>query len=74
MSGVRWQFDLSVSDRFGRVRLRRATTRAAGRSRGRQKFLSRRRALTVDMIHKISATWKIPADLLVRRYRIERAA
>lgn len=37
-------------------------------------ILSRRRALTVDMIHRISETWKIPADLLVRPYRIERAA
>jgi HTH-type transcriptional regulator/antitoxin HigA len=37
-------------------------------------ILSRRRALTVDMIHKIREAWKIPADLLVRPYRIERAA
>ena len=37
-------------------------------------ILSRRRALTVEMIHKISAAWSIPADLLVRPYRIERAA
>ena len=37
-------------------------------------ILSRRRALTVDMIHKISEEWKIPADLLVRPYKIERAA
>ena len=36
--------------------------------------LSRRRALTVEMIHKISKGWKIPADLLVRPYRPERAA
>jgi HTH-type transcriptional regulator/antitoxin HigA len=36
--------------------------------------LSRRRALTVPMIHKISETWKIPAGLLVRPYRVERAA
>ena len=36
--------------------------------------LSRRRALTVDMIHKIGEAWRIPADLLVRPYRIERAA
>lgn len=28
--------------------------------------LTRRRALTVEMIHKISTSWKIPADLLVR--------
>ena len=34
-------------------------------------ILSRRRALTVDMIHKISEMWKIPA---VRPYKIERAA
>jgi HTH-type transcriptional regulator / antitoxin HigA len=37
-------------------------------------ILSRRRALTVDMIHKISEAWKIPADLLVRPYKIERGA
>lgn len=37
-------------------------------------ILSRRRALTVDMIHKISEAWRIPADLLVRPYKIERAA
>ncbi len=37
-------------------------------------ILTRRRALTVDMIHKISDSWKIPADLLVRPYKIETAA
>ncbi len=37
-------------------------------------ILSRRRALTVDMIHKISEMWKIPAELLVRPYKIELAA
>lgn len=37
-------------------------------------ILARRRALTVDMIHKISEAWKIPADLLVRPYRLESAA
>ena len=30
--------------------------------------LARKRALTVEMIHKISEAWKIPADLLVRPY------
>src|ERR1700737_4617774 len=37
-------------------------------------ILSRRRALTVDMIHRISEAWKLPADLLVRPYQLERAA
>ena len=37
-------------------------------------ILARRRALTVDMIHKIGEAWKIPADLLVRPYKIETAA
>jgi HTH-type transcriptional regulator / antitoxin HigA len=37
-------------------------------------ILSRRRALTVEMIHKISEAWKIPADLLVRPYSLERVA
>ena len=37
-------------------------------------ILSRRRALTVEMIHRISEAWKIPAELLVRPYRTERTA
>jgi HTH-type transcriptional regulator / antitoxin HigA len=37
-------------------------------------ILSRRRALTVEMIHKIGKAWNIPADLLVRPYKNERAA
>ena len=36
--------------------------------------LARRRPLTLEMIQKINATWKIPADLLVRPYKIEIAA
>lgn len=36
--------------------------------------LGRRRALTVEMIHRISQAWKIPADLLVRPYKLEQAA
>jgi HTH-type transcriptional regulator / antitoxin HigA len=37
-------------------------------------ILARRRALTVDMIHKIGEAWRIPADLLVRPYKMESAA
>ena len=33
--------------------------------------LSRRRALTVDMVHKIGTAWKVPTDLLVRPYAVE---
>jgi HTH-type transcriptional regulator/antitoxin HigA len=36
--------------------------------------LSRRRALTVEMIHQISEAWKIPADPLVRPYKVDSAA
>ena len=32
--------------------------------------LARRRPLTLEMIQKINATWKIPADLLVQPYRV----
>jgi len=35
-------------------------------------ILSRRRPLTVEMIHKISEAWRIPADLLVRPYKLDR--
>lgn len=31
--------------------------------------LARKRALNVDMIHKVSSAWEIPADLLVRPYK-----
>jgi HTH-type transcriptional regulator/antitoxin HigA len=37
-------------------------------------ILARRRVLTVDMIHKIGEAWKIPADLLVRPYKVKKAA
>jgi HTH-type transcriptional regulator / antitoxin HigA len=44
------------------------------RSRSRaSEILSRRRPLTVEMIHKISEAWRIPADLLVRPYKLDRA-
>jgi HTH-type transcriptional regulator/antitoxin HigA len=33
-------------------------------------LLNRRRPFTVEMIHKISQAWKIPADLLVRPSRV----
>jgi HTH-type transcriptional regulator/antitoxin HigA len=36
--------------------------------------LARRRPLTLEMIQKINASWKIPADLLVRPYRITASA
>lgn len=36
--------------------------------------LARRRALTVEMIHRITQAWKIPAELLVRPYKLIRAA
>lgn len=35
--------------------------------------LNRRRALTVGMIHKLSAEWHIPADCLVTPYRLAAA-
>ena len=45
------------------------------KSRSRaSELLSRRRPLTVEMIHKIGEAWKIPADLLVRPYKMKRAA
>src|SRR5439155_10279979 len=37
-------------------------------------ILTRRRPLTLEMIQKINATWKIPADLLVQPYRIAASA
>jgi HTH-type transcriptional regulator / antitoxin HigA len=35
-------------------------------------IMSRRRALTVDAIHRISAAWRIPADLLVQPYALKK--
>lgn len=61
-----------VIEKLGHTQAELATL-LGSRSRASE-ILSRRRALTVDMIHKISETWKIPADLLVRPYKIECAA
>ncbi len=35
--------------------------------------LSRRRALTLSMIHKLNSEWKIPAELLIRPYKLDAA-
>lgn len=35
--------------------------------------LNRKRALTVDMIHKLSSEWHIPADCLVKPYHLAAA-
>lgn len=35
--------------------------------------LNRKRALTVDMIHKLSREWHIPADALVKPYHLASA-
>jgi HTH-type transcriptional regulator / antitoxin HigA len=34
-------------------------------------ILSRKRPLTVDMVHKISEAWGLPASVLVRPYRLD---
>ena len=36
--------------------------------------LGQRRSLTLEVIQKIKASWKIPADLLVQRYGVAAAA
>lgn len=36
-------------------------------------ILNRRRALTVEMIFRISEGWKVPAELLIRPYRLKAA-
>jgi HTH-type transcriptional regulator/antitoxin HigA len=50
------------------------TRRALGSRSPASEILARRRALTVDMIRKIGEAWKIPADLLVRPYKVDSAA
>jgi HTH-type transcriptional regulator/antitoxin HigA len=37
-------------------------------------ILKRRRALNVQHVHKIAEAWKIPAELLIQPYEIEKAA
>jgi HTH-type transcriptional regulator/antitoxin HigA len=37
-------------------------------------ILNRQRVLTVEMIHRISEGWKIPAALLVKPYKVSEAA
>jgi HTH-type transcriptional regulator/antitoxin HigA len=35
--------------------------------------LNRKRALTVEMIHKLNTEWKVPAEILIRPYRLKAA-
>jgi HTH-type transcriptional regulator/antitoxin HigA len=37
-------------------------------------LLNRRRALNLQQVHRVVDAWKIPAELLVQPYRIDRAA
>jgi len=79
----RWPFD--IDERFDPVDVLNHAIEELGHTQAElaellgsrpraSEILSRRRALTVEMIHKISSAWKIPADLLVRPYRIDHAA
>ncbi|GHD10935.1 transcriptional regulator [Tianweitania populi] len=34
-------------------------------------ILNRRRALNIEMVHRIHTSWHVPADLLVQPYRLE---
>jgi HTH-type transcriptional regulator/antitoxin HigA len=36
-------------------------------------ILNRKRGLTVEMIHKLNTEWKIPAELLIKPYRLKAA-
>jgi HTH-type transcriptional regulator/antitoxin HigA len=36
-------------------------------------ILNRRRALTVEMIHRLNTEWKVPAELLIKPYRLKAA-
>ncbi len=36
-------------------------------------ILNRKRALTVEMIHKLYTEWKVPAELLITPYRLKAA-
>lgn len=47
--------------------------RLLGSASRASEILNRRRALTVDMIHKISTGWHIPSDCLVRPYHLSAA-
>jgi HTH-type transcriptional regulator/antitoxin HigA len=82
-SGKRWPIDIDESfdpvdvlhyavSELGHTQAELAEL-LGSRSRASE-ILARRRALTVEMIHSISDPWKIPAELLVRPYKIGRAA
>lgn len=47
-------------------------TLLGSRSRASE-ILNRKRALTVEMIHKLQSEWGIPAELLIRPYKLDAA-
>jgi len=36
-------------------------------------ILGRKRAITIEMAHKLNRRWGIPADVLIQPYRLEQA-
>src|SRR5258707_148236 len=70
--------DLWKSDRFARTKItapRSPRSKPVGvHHRVPLKFFRAGAPLTLEIIHKIGEAWKIPADLLVRPYKIELAA
>ena len=62
---------LAHIDVTGRTQADLATL-LGSRSRASE-ILNRRRALTLEMIHKLNTEWGIPAELLIRPYELKAA-
>ncbi|MHB1110011.1 MAG: helix-turn-helix domain-containing protein [Devosia sp.] len=62
---------LAHMDVTGRTQADLATL-LGSRSRASE-ILNRKRALTVEMIHKLQSEWGIPAELLIRPYKLDAA-
>jgi HTH-type transcriptional regulator/antitoxin HigA len=54
-------------------RTQRDLARLLGSPSRASEILRRKRALTIDMVHKLSSQWRIPAEELVKPYPLEAA-
>ena len=68
----RWPIDEPAWDPVDAIQYAIAEV-LASRSRATE-ILKRQRALTVEMIHAISESWKIPAGLLIKPYKLRNHA
>jgi HTH-type transcriptional regulator/antitoxin HigA len=63
VEAIKWHMEMSHKKQADLATLLGSKSRAS-------EILNRHRGLTLDMVHKLSTKWHIPADMMVRPYHL----